>query len=77
MFRALHIEKTELQRMMEEDLKIKYDESKVMLEEHANQILKLSSDKDCQNEELICVCEVNQKLESEMRYRCQELGGRR
>ncbi|KAL2599011.1 hypothetical protein AAZV13_10G027100 [Glycine max] len=73
MFRALHTEKTELQRMVE-DLKIKYDEARAMLEEQANQILKLSSDKDHQNEELICLCEVNQKLESEMGYLRQELG---
>ncbi|KAG4981898.1 hypothetical protein JHK87_026647 [Glycine soja] len=73
MFRALHTEKTELQRMVE-DLKIKYDEARAMLEEQTNQILKLSSDKDHQNEELICLCEVNQKLESEMGYLRQELG---
>ena len=59
---------------MMENLKIKYDEAWVMLEEQANQILKLSSDKDHQNEELICLCEVNQKLESEMGYLRQELG---
>ncbi|KAG4946703.1 hypothetical protein JHK87_042710 [Glycine soja] len=45
-----------------------------MLEEQANQILKLSSDKDHQNEELICLSEVNQKLESEMGYLRQALG---
>ncbi|XP_027364124.1 protein NETWORKED 1D-like [Abrus precatorius] len=73
MFRALHTEKTELQRMVE-DLKIKYDDARMMLEERANQILKLSSDKDHQNEELRCLCEVNQKLESEMRHLHQELG---
>ncbi|KAL5158652.1 Protein NETWORKED 1D [Glycine soja] len=73
MFHVLHTEKTELQRMVE-DLKIKYDEARVMLEEQANQILKLSSDKDHQNEELICLSEVNQKLESEMGYLRQELG---
>ena len=73
MFHVLHTEKTELQRMVE-NLKIKYDEAEVMLEEQANQILKLSSDKDHQNEELICLCEVNQKLESEMGYLRQELG---
>ncbi|KAL2323523.1 hypothetical protein Fmac_027902 [Flemingia macrophylla] len=72
-FRVLHIEKAELKRMVE-DLKIKYDEARVMLEEQANQILKLSSDKDRQNEELICLCEVNQKLESEMGNLRQELG---
>ncbi|KAG5063125.1 hypothetical protein JHK85_004308 [Glycine max] len=73
MFHVLHTEKTELQRMVE-DLKIKYDEARVMLEEQANQILKLSSDKDHQNEELLCLSEVNQKLESEMGYLRQELG---
>ncbi|KAG5116920.1 hypothetical protein JHK84_043033 [Glycine max] len=73
MFHVLHTEKTELQRMVE-DLKIKYDEARVMLEEQANQILKLSSDKDHQNEELICLSEVNQKLESKMGYLRQELG---
>ncbi|KAK7355838.1 hypothetical protein VNO80_15100 [Phaseolus coccineus] len=73
MFHVLHSEKTELQRMVE-DLKIKYDEARAMLEEQANKILKLSSDKDHQNEELIGLCEVNQKLESEMGYLRQELG---
>ncbi|KAL5138027.1 Protein NETWORKED 1D [Glycine soja] len=73
MFHVLHTEKTELQRMVE-DLKIKCDEARVMLEEQANQILKLSSDKDHQNEELICLSEVNQKLESKMGYLRQELG---
>ncbi|KAL2599010.1 hypothetical protein AAZV13_10G027100 [Glycine max] len=73
MFRVLHTEKTELQRMVE-DVKIKYDEARAMLEEQANQILKLSTDKDHQNEELTCLCEVNQKLESEMGYLRQELG---
>ncbi|KAK7393510.1 hypothetical protein VNO78_22068 [Psophocarpus tetragonolobus] len=73
MFHVLHTEKTELQKMVE-DLKIKYDEARLMLEEQANQIVKLSSDKDHQNEELMCLCEVNQKLESEMGYLRQELG---
>ncbi|TKY52652.1 NETWORKED 1D [Spatholobus suberectus] len=73
MFRVLHTEKTELQRMVE-DLKFRHDEARMMLEEQANQILKLSADKDHQNEELICLCEVNQKLESEMGYLRQELG---
>ncbi|QCE06487.1 Protein Networked NET [Vigna unguiculata] len=73
MFHVLHAEKTELQRMVE-DLKIKYDEARVTLEEQANQILKLSSDKDRQDEEVICLCEVNQKLESEIRHLRQELG---
>ncbi|RDX84892.1 Protein NETWORKED 1D, partial [Mucuna pruriens] len=73
MFHVLHTEKTELQRMVE-DLKIKYDEARVMLGEQANQILKLSSDKDHQNGELIRLCEVNQKLESEMGYLHKELG---
>ncbi|XP_061375344.1 protein NETWORKED 1D-like [Gastrolobium bilobum] len=71
--RALHTEKTELQIMVE-DLKIKYDEARGILEEQANQILKLSSDKDHQNEELGYLCEVNQKLESEMKHLHQELG---
>ncbi|KAK7277619.1 hypothetical protein RJT34_22634 [Clitoria ternatea] len=73
MFRVLHIEKTELQRMVE-DLKIKYDEARLVLDEQANQKLKLSSDKDHQNEELRCLYEVNQKLELEMRNLHQELG---
>ncbi|KAK7270284.1 hypothetical protein RIF29_23313 [Crotalaria pallida] len=73
MFCALQTEKTELQRMVE-DLKFKYDEARGILEDQANQILKLSSDKDHQNEELRCLCEVNQKLESEMSHLHQELG---
>ncbi|KAG4949583.1 hypothetical protein JHK82_042800 [Glycine max] len=73
----LHLKENELleaAEIMVEDLKIKYDEARVMLEEQANQILKLSSDKDHQNEELICLSEVNQKLESEMGYLRQALG---
>ncbi|KAK7345846.1 hypothetical protein VNO77_16458 [Canavalia gladiata] len=73
MFHVLLTEKTELQRMVE-DLKIKYDETKVMLEEQVNQILKLSSDKDHQDDELRRLCEVNHKLESEMMHLHQELG---
>ncbi|KAE9589186.1 hypothetical protein Lal_00000289 [Lupinus albus] len=73
MFCALQTEKTELQRKVE-DLKIKYDEAKGILEDQANQILKFSLDKDRQNDELQCLCEVNQKLESEMRHLHQELG---
>ncbi|XP_047175149.1 protein NETWORKED 1D-like [Vigna umbellata] len=73
MFHVLHAEKKEFQRMVE-DLKIKYDEARVMLEEQANQILKLSSDKDRQDEEIICLCKVNQKLESEIGHLRQELG---
>ncbi|KAK7396385.1 hypothetical protein VNO78_17355 [Psophocarpus tetragonolobus] len=73
MFSTLHDEKTELQRLVE-DLKSKYDEARVILEDQASQILKLSSDKDRQNDELGCLCEVNQKLEAEMRNLHQELG---
>ncbi|XP_027349957.1 protein NETWORKED 1D-like isoform X2 [Abrus precatorius] len=73
MFSALNDEKTELQRLVE-DLKSKYDEAKEILEDQASQILKLSSDKDRQNEELGCLCEVNQKLEAKMRHLHQELG---
>ncbi|CAL0316141.1 unnamed protein product [Lupinus luteus] len=73
MFCALQTEKTELQRMVEE-LKVKYNEAKGTLEDQANQILKLSSDKDHRSEELQCLIEVNQKLESEMRHLYQELG---
>ncbi|OIW06736.1 hypothetical protein TanjilG_11461 [Lupinus angustifolius] len=73
MFCAIQTEKTELQRMVE-DLKIKYNDAKGILEDQANQILKFSSDKDRQNEELRCLCEVNQKLESEMMQLHQELG---
>ncbi|KAF7818349.1 protein NETWORKED 1D [Senna tora] len=72
LFSALRTEKTDLQRMVE-DLKSKYDEARVILEEQASQILNLSSDKDRQNEELRCLCEVNQKLESEMRHLRDEL----
>lgn len=71
-FHALHTEKTELQRTAE-DLKIRYDDAKGKLEEQANQISHLSSDKDRQNEELGCLSEVNQKLESEMKCLHQEL----
>ncbi|TKY62423.1 NETWORKED 1D [Spatholobus suberectus] len=73
MFSTLHDEKTELQRLVE-DLKSKYDEARVILEDQASQILKLSSNKDRQNDELGCLCEVNQKLEAEMRHLHQELG---
>ncbi|XP_020236241.1 protein NETWORKED 1D [Cajanus cajan] len=73
MFSTLHDEKTELQRLLE-DLKSKYDEARVILEDQASQILKLSSDKDRQNDELRCLCEVNQKLEAEMRHLHQQLG---
>ncbi|KAG5072386.1 hypothetical protein AAZX31_03G138500 [Glycine max] len=73
MFSALHDEKRELKRLVE-DLKSKYDEARVILEDQASQILKLSSDKDLQNGELGCLCEVNQKLEAEMRHLHQELG---
>ncbi|XP_061366976.1 protein NETWORKED 1D [Gastrolobium bilobum] len=73
MFSALRDEKTELHRLVE-DLKSRYDEAKVILEDQASQILKLSTDKDRQNEELGCVCEVNQKLEAEIRDLNQELG---
>ncbi|KAJ1433100.1 Protein Networked [Sesbania bispinosa] len=72
MFSALYDEKTELKRLVE-DLKSKYDEARLVLEDQASQILKLSSDKDRQNEELGCLCEVNQKLEAEMRHLHQEL----
>ncbi|KAK7243014.1 hypothetical protein RIF29_37798 [Crotalaria pallida] len=75
MFNALHGEKTELQRLVE-DLKSKYDETRtsVLLADQATQIIKLSSDKDRQNEELASLCEVNQKLEAEKRHLHQELG---
>lgn len=73
MFHALHTEKTELQSVVE-DLKARYDDARGILEKQANQIFKLSSDKDCQNEELGSLCEVNQKLESEMKHLHQELG---
>jgi len=73
MLSTLHDEKTELQRLVEV-LKSKYDEARVILEEQASQILKLSSDKDRQNEELGCLGEVNQKLEAEMKHLRQELG---
>ncbi|KAE9611472.1 hypothetical protein Lal_00011733 [Lupinus albus] len=73
MFCDLQTEKTELQRMVEE-LKVKYNEARGTLEDQANQILKLSSGKDHKNEELQCLSEVNQKLESEMRHLYQELG---
>ncbi|KAI4324375.1 hypothetical protein L6164_023920 [Bauhinia variegata] len=72
MFSALLNEKTELQRMVE-DLRSKCSEATVVHEDQANQILKLSSEKDRQNEELECLCEVNQKLESKMRQLCGEL----
>ncbi|KAK7336779.1 hypothetical protein VNO77_17327 [Canavalia gladiata] len=73
MFSALHDEKTELQRLVE-DLKSKDDEARVILEDQASQILKLSSDKDHQNEELGCLYEENQKLEAEMTRLHKELG---
>ncbi|XP_057423981.1 protein NETWORKED 1D-like [Lotus japonicus] len=73
MFHTLHTDKTELQRIVE-DMKIKYDEAMVILDEQANQIFKLSSDKDRQNEELGCLSEVNKKLEAEMKHLHQELG---
>ncbi|KAG4921566.1 hypothetical protein JHK86_050379 [Glycine max] len=47
MFSTLHDEKTKLQRLVE-DLKSKYDGARVILEDQASQILKLSSDKDTQ-----------------------------
>ncbi|KAI4349478.1 hypothetical protein L6164_010062 [Bauhinia variegata] len=72
MFSALIKEKTELQRMVE-DLRSECDEFRVVHEDQANQILKLSSEKDSQNEELGCLCEVNRKLESEMRQLSKEL----
>ncbi|XLR25554.1 hypothetical protein S83_053454 [Arachis hypogaea] len=72
MFSALRDEKTELQRMVEH-LKIKYDEARRLLEHQASQILELSSEKDRQDQELGCLCEVNQKLEAEMRHLQQEL----
>ncbi|MCI63365.1 intracellular protein transport protein USO1-like, partial [Trifolium medium] len=56
-----------------EDLKVRYEDAKGKLEEQANQIFKLSSDKDRQNEELGCLNEANQKLESEMKCLHQEL----
>ncbi|XP_057438637.1 protein NETWORKED 1D [Lotus japonicus] len=73
MFSALYGEKTEFQRLVE-DLKKKYDEARVIIEDQASQILKLYSDKDRQNEELGSLCEVNQKLEAEMKHLHQELG---
>ncbi|KAL1367392.1 hypothetical protein HN51_021457 [Arachis hypogaea] len=73
LFNALLAEKTELHRMVE-DLKFKYDEATGILKDQANQILKLSSDKDRQTEELEHLCEVNQKLENEMRHLHQQLG---
>ncbi|CAL0310355.1 unnamed protein product [Lupinus luteus] len=73
MFSALCDEKTELQRLVE-DLKSKYDEARVILADQATQILKLSSDKDHQNEKLTCLYEVNQNLEAEIQHLCQELG---
>ncbi|XP_019427067.1 PREDICTED: protein NETWORKED 1D-like [Lupinus angustifolius] len=72
MFCTLQSEKTESRRMVE-DLKVKYDEARVVLEDKGDQILKLSSDMDHQNEELRCLREVNQKLESEMRHLHQDL----
>jgi chromosome segregation ATPase len=71
-FHALHTEKKELQRTAE-DLKVRYEDAKGKLEEQANQIFKLSSDKDRQSEELGCLYEANQKLESEMKCIHQEL----
>jgi chromosome segregation ATPase len=71
-FHALHTEKKELQRTAE-DLKVRYEDAKGKLEEQANQIFKLSSDKDRQSEELGCLYEANQKLESEMKCLHQEL----
>ncbi|MED6132277.1 hypothetical protein PIB30_017544 [Stylosanthes scabra] len=69
---SLFAEKTELQRMVEH-LKIKYDEARGKLEDQASQILELSSENVRQNEELGCLCEVNQKLEAEMKHLQQEL----
>ncbi|KAL5068185.1 hypothetical protein RYX36_019072 [Vicia faba] len=71
-FHALQTEKKELQRTVE-DLKIRYDDAKEKLEEQANQVFKLSSDKDCQNEELGGLYEANQKLESLMKCLHHEL----
>ncbi|KAK7378390.1 hypothetical protein VNO80_03829 [Phaseolus coccineus] len=73
MFSALHDKKTELQRLVEV-LKSKYDEARVILEDQASQILKLSSEKDQQNDEFGCLGKVNQKLEEEMRHLHQEIG---
>jgi len=73
MFSALQDEKTELQRLVEV-LKSKYDEARVILEDQASQILKLSSEKDQQNDELGCLGEMNQQLEEEMRHLHQEIG---
>ncbi|CAJ1904064.1 unnamed protein product [Sphenostylis stenocarpa] len=72
MFSVLQDEKTELQRLVEV-LKGKYDEARVILEDQASQILKLSTHKDRQNDELGCLGEVNKKLEAEMRHLHQEL----
>ncbi|KEH23808.1 kinase interacting (KIP1-like) family protein [Medicago truncatula] len=73
MYSALQDEKKALQTSVE-DLKSKYDDAKVILEDQDSQILKLSADKDCQNDELGFLCEVNKKLEAEMRHLHQELG---
>ena len=62
---AITNEKTELHKLVE-DLKSKYDEAKVILEDQEKQILKLSADNELQSKETGCLQEVNQKLESDL-----------
>ncbi|KAJ7977354.1 protein NETWORKED 1A-like [Quillaja saponaria] len=73
MLGELQNERMQLQKMVE-DLETTYDEARVILEDQQKQILKLSSEKDRQNEELECLCEVNQNVESKMRKLHDEFG---
>ncbi|CAK8543490.1 unnamed protein product [Lathyrus sativus] len=72
MLSALQEEKKALQKLVV-DLKSKYEEATMLLEDQGSQILKLSSDKDHQIEEHEFLCEMNKKLEKVMRHLHQEL----
>ncbi|KAI5589705.1 hypothetical protein BDE02_05G179600 [Populus trichocarpa] len=75
---SLEDEKRELCEMVE-DLKCKYDEVGMIQSDQEMQIIKLSGDYDQKSKEAEKFCEVNQKLESEMRKlheEFQEVKGR-
>ncbi|KAJ6920503.1 hypothetical protein NC651_014175 [Populus alba x Populus x berolinensis] len=75
---SLEDEKRELCEMVE-DLKCKYDEAGMIQSDQEMQIIKLSGDYDQKSKEAEKFCEVNQKLEFEMRKlheEFQEVKGR-
>ncbi|KAF5462672.1 hypothetical protein F2P56_018660 [Juglans regia] len=65
MFNAITNEKIELHKLVE-DLKNKYEEGQVILKDQEKQILKLSAENDHQSQDMGCLREVNQKLESDL-----------